>query len=364
MENMKKATIIKATARALAALGVTCALMLSAQAQQKPVTAQDSLQYKADKITIRTNGVRLDGNAEIKALPQLETRANAIAFDYIGSQITEVRALGKVHLKVNFTPKGGGKLTRIESTSDSATLKPQTRELTLMGNVDGFIQPEGSPRTTLAGKKVVLNYVGQELNGDISGPIKLVVPAEMVQGSGASSAQLGAVTITSREAKIDGKEGVVRFIGEARAISNEGANQFDVAAPEFILTRSEANTIDILKTAGRTKVKIDLPDEAPGSSSQIGALTRVEAESDSAVINRQTNTLVFDGNVTGFYFLTPTKEGALKKYDFSGSRAVIRQVPLSEATAENPAGLRADITGEPGKPVEVSTPAFGIDLGN
>lgn len=357
------------------ALGAMSALLLTAifaapvaQAQQAAPAAQDALQYKADKITIRTNGVRLDGNAEIKALPQLETRANAIAFDYVGNQITEVRALGKVNLKVNFVPKGGGKLTRIESTSDSATLKPQTRELTLTGNVDGFLQPEGAPRTTLAGKKIVLNYIGQELNGDISGPIKLVVPPETVQGSGASSAQLGAVTITSREAKIDGNAGVVRFIGDARAVSAEGSHQFDVAAREFVLTRSQQNTIDILKTEGRTKVKIDLPEEAAkstsGSSSQVGALMRVEAEADSAVISRQTNTLVFDGNVTGFYFLAPTQQGGVpQKYDFLGSRAVIRQVPESEATAENPAGLQADITGEPGKPVEVSTPAFGIDLG-
>lgn len=344
-------------------LGVALGLMATANAQQ---AANNQLQYKADKITIRPNGVRLDGSAEIKALPQLEAYASAIAFDFSGNQITEVRAVGNVRLKVTLTPKGGGKKTRIETTASAATLKPQTRELTLTGDVDGFYQPEGQARTTLAGTKVVMNYVGEDLNGVISGPIRLSIPAETLQGGNAGAAPIGAVTITSREARIDGKLGVVRFVGDARAISAGGANAFDVRATEFILTRTANNTIETLRTAGRTRVKIDLPPQPakPGESpSRVGRPTKVEAEADSAVVNRATNTLTFDGNVTGFYVLTQA-DAQPQKYDFTGAKAVIRYVPDEQANAETPAGLKADITGLPGKPVEVSTPAFNFDLGN
>ncbi len=357
---------MKTTFKIFGILSATLGLLVTAQAQQAP--SNSSLQYKADKITIRPNGVRLDGNAEIKALPQLEADASASAFDFSGSQITEVRASGNVRLKVTLTPKGGGKKTRIETTASAATLKPQTRELTLTGNVDGFYQPEGQSRTTLAGTKVVMNYVGADLNGIISGPIKLSIPAETLQGGNANAAPIGAVTITSREAKIDGKLGVVRFVGDARAISAGGANAnaFDVSAAEFILTRTNDNTIETLKTAGRTRVKIDLPPQPakPGEApSKMGRPTKVEAEADSAVVNRATSTLTFEGNVTGFYVLTQA-DAQPQKYDFTGAKAIIRYVATEQANAETPAGLKADITGVPGKPVEVSTPAFNFDLSN
>lgn len=323
------------------------------------------VQWSGDKISIRESGVRLDGNAVIKAPPQLEVRADAIAFDAAQGQITEVRAIGRVNLKVSLTPKGGGKATRIETVSDGATLKPQTRELTLTGNVDGFFQPEGQARTTLAGTKVVMNYVGAELNGMMYGPIKLVIPGEAMQGSSASPTAIGAVTITAREGRIDGRAGVVRFVGDARAVS-DGPNQFQVSASEFVLTRNQADTIETLTTTGRTRVIVNLPPEpaaagtAPGT---VGRPTRVEAEADSAVVNRATNTLNFDGNVIGYYLLAPAG-GEPQKYDFTGNKATIRYVPATQANAENPAGLRAEITGSPGKPVEVLTPAFNFNLGN
>jgi lipopolysaccharide export system protein LptA len=358
---------------ALGVLGVALAFSACVASAQAPQSS-GQFTYSADKVSLRAGkGVRLDGHAVIKAPPQLEVRADAIAFDYKESQITEVRAIGNVNLKVTMTPKGGGKPTRIETTSDSATLVPQTRQLSLTGNVDGFFQPDGQPRTTLAGTKVVMNYVGQEISGDVSGPIRLTIPAETVQGGstpGAPNTAIGTVTITAREAKIDGKAGVVRFIGDARAISNEGPNKFDVAAPEFVLTRNNDNTIDTLKTAGRTTVKIDLPPEptkAGGSKSDdkpgVGKPTHVEATADSAVVQRATNTLTFEGNVVGFYQLAPP-ESEPQKYDFNGDKAVMRYVPDSQATIEMPAGLKADITGTPGKPVEVSTPAFNFNLGN
>lgn len=345
-------------------LYVALLLMAASAWAQSAAQTSGNFQYKADKISITTTGVRLDGNAQITS-PQLEVRAAAIAFDFQKNQITEVRAIGKVNLKVSLSPKGGGPLTRIETTSDSATLRPTTRELTLTGNVDGFYQQAGGPRTTLAGTKVVSRYVGENLDVVISGPISLVVPAESIPAGATSTAAIGSVKITADGAKIDGKEGVVRFVGNARAISTDGPNKFDIAAPEFILTRSATNTIDTLRTSGRTQVKIDLPTEPAqaGDSKSMGKPTRVEVESDKATVSRLTNTLTFEGNVTGFYFLSPA--GAQpQKYDFNGNKAVIRSIPADQATAENPAGLKAEITGTPGKPVEVLTPAFSLDMGN
>ena len=340
-------------------------LVLSASARaQKAAPSAGNFQYKADKISITTTGVRLDGNAQITS-PQLEVRAGAIAFDFQKNQITEVRAINNVRLKVSLTPKGGGVLTRIETTSDSATLKPVTRELTLTGNVDGFYQQAGGPKTTLAGTKVVMRYIGENLDGVISGPISLSVPAEAVPAGATNSAAIGSVKITADGAKIDGKEGVVRFVGNAHAVSTDGPNKFDIAANEFVLTRSATNTIDTLKTSGRTRLKIDLPAEptVAGDVKTMGKPTRVEVESDSATVSRLTNTLTFEGNVTGFYFLAPAG-GEPQKYDFNGNKAVLRSIPENQATAENPAGLKAEITGTPGKPVEVLTPAFSLDMGN
>ena len=292
-------------------------LVITASARAQTVPAAGSFQYKADKITLRTNGVRLDGNAQITS-PQLEVRAATIAFDFVNNQITEVRALGKVNLKVSLTPKGGGAITRVETTSDEANLKPTTRELTLTGNVDGSYQQAGGPKTTFAGTKVVLKYEGENLGGVISGPITLTVPAETTK----SDAAIGAVKITAQGATIDSKAGVVRFVGNARAVSTDGPNKFDVAAPEFILTRSTDNTIDTLKTSGRTQLKIDLPAEPGAEAGKVGKPTRVEVEADMATVSRATNTLTFEGNVDGFYFLAPGG-GEAQKYDFSGNLSLI-----------------------------------------
>jgi hypothetical protein len=242
----------------------------------------------------------------------------------------------------------------------------------------------------LAGTKVTAKYTNGQPDIDITGPVKLIVPPEPTVGPN-STAAIGTVTVTSRNARFDQKSGEVHFVGEAHAVSTDGPNKFDVAAPEMVLTRGEGNTIDTLKTIGRTHLKIDLPPDpvkpaAPGASTpavpatpvvpgtpaalstpapggnQIGKPTHVEVEADTATVNRKTNTMTFEGNVTGFYNLAPAG-GQAQKYDFAGNRAVIKYIPDAQASAENPAGLKADITGTKGKPVSVSTPSFNLDLG-
>lgn len=365
----------------------------------KPAASAGSFQYKADRISLTPNGVRLDGNAQITS-PQLEVRAAAIAFDFKNNQITQVRATSKVNLKVNFVPKGGGAPTRVEATADSATLDPATRTLVLKGNVDGFYQEPGGARTTFAGTQATLVQKEGFTDVMILGPVKIIVPPEATTDKG--TAALGTITITARDAKLDQKAGVFRLIGDAHAVSIDGPNKFDVSAPEMVLSRGKDNTINTLNTIGRTYLKIDLPPDpstpavtggnAPGAAgieplvgtitpgkapdktpnktpsktpdnagAKFGKPTRVEVESDKATVDRATNTLTFEGNVTGFYYLSPAT-GEPQKYDFSGTKAVISYISDKVATAENPAGLKADITGAPNKPVQVSTPSLNLDL--
>jgi hypothetical protein len=357
---------IQRTARvlALSALLLSLPFVQTAPAQT-PVAG--TFNYKADKISLTQKGVRLDGNAQIIANspdknqpPQLDVRAGAIAFDILNNQITQLRARTNVRIKVTMTPKGGGEATRIEATANEADLDPPTKTLKLRGNIDGFYQAGNGPRFLLSGNEATLTPGGV---GSFTNP-KVIIPTEASGQAGA----IGTVTITSQRGVVDQKAGTVRFIGDARAISTDGPNKFDVAAPELVLTRGAGNTIDTLKGVGRTSLKIDLPPDPPkpagtpgAEPGKLGKPTRVEVESDEATVNRTTNTMIFTGNVKGFYFLMPA-EGEPQKYDFSGTRAEIKYIPENQATAENPAGLRAEITGAPNKPVEVLTPAFNIDL--
>jgi lipopolysaccharide export system protein LptA len=275
-------------------------------------------------------------------------------------------------------PKGGGVATRIEATGDEADLNPPTRTLVLRGNVDGFYQVGNGVRTTLAGTEVTIDA---QKNVRIKGPVKLIVPPEPAANNAAA---IGTVTVTSRDARFDQKSGEVHFVGEAHAVSTDGPNKFDVAAPEMVLTRGDGNTIDTLRTVGRTRLKIDLPPDPPkpttstpatpatpvgpatpatpaAGETKIGKPTHVEVEADAATVNRKTNTMTFEGNVIGFYNLAPAGEQA-QRYDFTGNKAIIKYIPDAQASTENPAGLKADITGTKGKPVEVETPAFNLDL--
>jgi hypothetical protein len=354
---------IQRTARVLA-LGALLLSLPFVQAASAQTPAAGTFNYKADKIALTPKGVRLDGNAQITS-PQLEVRAVTIAFDFLNNQITQVRARTNVRIKVTLTPKGGGDATRIEATANEADLDPPTRTLKLRGNIDGFYQSGNGPRFLLSGNEATLTPGGI---GNFTNPKVIIPPEGNGTANAAGAGAIGTVTITSQRGVVDQKAGTVRFVGDARAISTDGPNKFDVAAPELVLTRGAGNTIDTLKGIGRTSLKIDLPPDPPkpagtpgAEPGKMGKPTRVEVESDEATVNRTTNTMIFTGNVKGFYFLTPA-EGEPQKYDFSGTRAEIKYIPENQATAENPAGLRAEITGAPNKPVEVLTPAFNIDL--
>jgi len=319
--------------------------------------AGNDFKYSAPKVTLRENGARLDGTATEPAhisSSELDVTALAIAFDYSQSQIQQVRAIGQVHLSLDLPGKAGAPVTHVKATSDNATLNPAKRELILDGNVDGYYQIGNGARTALAGTKAILDQSNGQLNATLQGPVRLVIPPESTSNNVGA---LGTIIITSKNASIDQAKGQVIFSGQAHAVSTDSANQFDVSAPQFTLTRSATGSIDTLSTQGQTSVKIDLPPQpatAGEKPSAIGKPTHVEVTSDAATVSRPTNTLTFTGNVKGFYTLAPAGQPP-QRYDFSGDKAVLTQTPSTQGSA----GLNAQITGQP---VTIFAPGLSFDM--
>jgi lipopolysaccharide export system protein LptA len=377
MANQWRRAISLLASGAVIALSTTAAGTRAAGARTNP---QAGLTFEAQKQIIRPNGARLEGNARIRS-PQLDVAANVIAFDYSGSQITEVRATGGVAIKVNLAPQGGGAATRIEAKSSEARLDPVQRTLVLTGKVDGWYQMEQGVRNTLSGSKATLHYGdNKQLLATVEGPVVALIPAENFDKATA----IGTVKVTSQRLEVNTGNGTATFAGNARAVSTDGPNKFDVAAPSFVISRGDFGTIDTLTTAGRTLVKIDLPPDparpAPGTATitataattgsatgsatagrknmDIGRPTHAEIAADAVTVRRADSNLVFEGNVKGFYRLEPAGAPPAN-HEFSGDRAVIKYVLESAATANNPAGLQVEITG---KPVTIEAPQFNIGL--
>lgn len=318
----------------------------------------NDFKYSAPKVILRENGARLEGNATQPARvssSELDVTADTIAFDFTQSQIQQVRAIGRVHLRLDFAGKAGAPTTHVKATSDSATLNPTKRELILDGNVDGYYQIGNGARTALAGTKATLNQTNGQLNAILQGPVRLVIPPESASNN---MGALGTIIITSQNASIDQAKGQVIFSGQAHAVSTDSANQFDVSAPQFTLTRSATGSIDTLNTQGQTSVKIDLPPQPPkegAKPSAIGKPTHVEVTSDTATVSRPTSTLTFRGNVKGFYVLAPAGQ-APQKYDFVGDEAVLTQTPSGQ---DGSPGLNAQITGQP---VTIFAPGLSFNM--
>ncbi|HEX8237428.1 MAG TPA: hypothetical protein VF600_15815 [Abditibacteriaceae bacterium] len=326
-------------------------------------------QFGGARQIIRSNGIRLEGNAFIRR-PELQVNADAIALDYSAAakSIGEVRARGKVFFRVNLPPRGGGAPAQIEARCIAADLDPNTRTLVLNGNVTGFYQVQGGPRNLLSGDKVTLTYVGNQLTASSVGKVRVVLPAENFASGGAGSAStaIGAVTVTANRADVDSATGMVTFAGAARAVSTEGPNKFDVTAPAFMLSRGASGTIDTLKTSGgRARLKIDLPPDPARSggataerdnASNVGRPTHVEAESDTVTVTRANNTVVFEGKVNGFYRLQPAGQEA-GNYRFTGDRTIIRYVMEAQANATTPAGFQVEVTGDPSS---IEAPTFNL----
>ena len=351
------------------ALWLSCGCVAVAQAQK----AASGFDFGAKKVTGRTDGARLDGNAYIKS-PQLDARANTIAFDFSGKQITAVRANGSVNLKINLTPRGGGAPVRVETRSDAASLDPVARVLVLTGNVDGFYQTAGGGRNTLRGSKATISYpVAGQFGADVvggSGGVQLVIPPAPAPDG--TVQQIGTITITGRNLNVNSANGTAVVTGNARAVSTGGATRFAIAAPSFTVTReSQGGAFANLRTNGRTILKVNLPEDSAAtpnvvattnatSASGAGRPTYFEVVSDVVNINTVRNggaarlgAMTFDGNVAGFYRLQ-TPDGKTTDNRFTGERAIVQTNSAAANAADN---FQIEVTGAP---VNIQTP---FDLG-
>ena len=337
----------------------------------QPNVSATGLEYGGQKQTLRPNGARLDGNAYVKTIGSsaLDARADAVALDLADGKPSEIRAIGNVFFHVELPPKAGSnaKPVTVEARCNKATLNPKTRVVTLEGNVDGFYQEQGGAKNLLSGDAVTIQQVGDQFVSSVQGNVRVVVPAEMVSGS---NQNFGAITITAQRSDVDQKTGVLTFSGNARARSEGGANDFDVAAPSFSVMRGASGTIDTLKTSGKTLIKIDLPPEPSRTgaaatpekgAASAGRPTHVEAIADSATVLRgAANTLILEGDVKGFYRLQPAGAAAAD-YRFNGDRAVIKYARPENATgaALVPEGLQVEVTGTPSA---IQAPSFGLEF--
>jgi len=347
-----------------------------------PVAAQNDNSFFTAPVTrVTPKGLRMESDknepAHVK-LPELDVKAGVLGLDITetatGRQLDELRALSqfghRVEIVVDITPPGGGAPTHIEAIADKTTLQPVARTLVLSGNVDGFYQLKDGVKTSLRGETVNVKYENKNLVVNVEGSangVRLEVPAEALSQPGA----LGTVVFTAKRASLDQNGGVARLSGSARAVSTDGPNKFDVAADEFVLTRSSTDgTIDKLVTVGRTSLKMDLPPEPPAASTAPGSTTpvvvedkkidigrpsHIEAEADSMTITRPDNLLVFEGNVEGFYQLSAEGAQAETRYNFSGDRAEV--LYAEEAAGDLAAGLNVKVTGKPGR---IDLPGFKL----
>ena len=336
----------------------------------QPNVSATGIEYGGQKQTLRPDGARLDGNAYVKTIGSsaLDARADAVALDLADGKPSEIRALGNVFFHVELPPKAGSsaKPVTVEARCNKATLEVKTRVVTLEGNVDGFYQEQGGPKNLLSGDAVTIQQVGDQFVSSVQGNVRVVVPAETVSSS---NQNFGAITITAERSDVDQKTGVLTFSGNARARSEGGENGFDVAAPSFSVMRGASGTIDTLKTSGKTLIKIDLPPEPPRAgdaatpnkgAASAGHPTHVEAIANSATVLRgAANTLILEGDVSGFYRLQPAGAAAAD-YRFNGDRAVIKYARPENATGSSgavPEGLQVEVTG---KPSAIQAPSFGL----
>ena len=211
-----------------------------------------------------------------------------------------------------------------------------------------FIAWAMAQQTVLKGEYAKFNYATSGLNAVIKGAtgkqVELLLPAE----TGRPDA-LGPIRVRSDELRVDQANNAVYFVGNARALSDSGANTLDVAAPSFTLTSASDGTIGTLVTNGKTVTKINVAPDA-NAPAAANALTYVEVTADKATVNRATSTGVFEGNVKGFYRL----QNSPTVFNFKGERVM---VIYDAKAAKNGNGLSVNADGSPFK---IELPEFNL----
>ncbi len=317
-------------------------------------TAQANSTIEAAKIERTPTG----GNAKNLVIrdPQLDFEADSASYD--GKEltdfnsVTELRARGNVKVRLAPKPKTSAeKPFQIQSKSDEATLTFATRTLILKGNVSGFYRVANGPLTLLSGETAKFNYALQGVYALIEGApgkqVELLLPAEATN----KPDPLGPIKVQSDSLRIDEANNAAYFKGNARVATERGANNLDVVAPSFTLTRAGDGTIGTLVANGKTLTKLNVAPD-PGTPATSKAISYVEVTADKVTVNRASSTGVFEGNVKGFYRL----QNSPQKYDLSGERIV---VSYDAKAAKNGDGLSVDANGTP---FRIRVPGFDLGL--
>ncbi len=337
----------------------------SAHAQNKTQQVGGFTVTAANTI-IRPDGLRLEGNPARLQSPQIDFSAPVVAFDYKGSQITQVRAINGVNFKLDLA---GADPIKIEAKSQTATLDALPvngrRTLRLTGDVDGFYESKGA-RNTLSGERATITF-GEGDARDILVQVaggKNGVQLQIASALFGSDVTVGDVTLRADNADIDEKNGTATFKGNASVVSTAqssgGPQNFNVKAPAFVANFRAINgrqTLQDLRTQGRASIVVDAPASAGASQN---SPTHLEAQTDNLILNPNAQNLTLEGNVSGFYDLVSADATAPLRNNFSDvDKAIARFVPETEKTADTPAGLNFQLLG---KPAVIQIPGFDLGL--
>ena len=113
---------------------------------------------------------------------------------------------------------------------------------------------------------------------------------------------------------------------------------------------------DLFRFASAPAATAPAAPAAKPEPNSIGSPTHVEASADGATLLRATSTVIFDGNVKGFYRLKGA-DGKAQDFNFAGSKATFRF--NAEAKGGQLGGLSVDVIGEP---VSIQVPALNLGL--
>ncbi len=357
--------------------------------------------------------------ADAKEPPQLDVTSPHIEIlSDKNNTLKGVVATKGVQFEVSLSQKNGPPV-RVQAKCDNATLNrtDAARVLTLNGGVDGWFQSGDGPRNQLRGQTVTITSQPDaatsliaDIKGDTQG-IRVDVPPDGKSASGvkpvivtaqnaqlrqgkngleadvdggtqgvrmeippqpktgnASALAMGMIVLTAQRASVRQADGTAHLMGNAHAASNgEGQGTFDVAADEFTLSRKPDGEIDVLKSKGRTRLKLGLPPDANAkplvatkNKIAFGKPDYIEVESNSATADLAKNTLIFEGDVKGFYRLPTANAPAAtpsKDYKFSGQRAIMSYAP---ETGDIARGLNVEVEGGTEQAV-IELPGFSID---
>ncbi len=398
------------TPRAVAALALSWTLFAGAPIEAQRATGTlGGFQVEFDSGSYSVSrGARVEGHVRLfspqpDAVPFLDLTAGLVTADSVRPplQARAQNGVSLVYRTVQAGPHDTLSKINVQARAQNATLEvapkgSQARStLKLSGNVDGFYEVDGA-RSSLKGSSATLSFgkskgdVEISVEGGAEGT-ELKLPAQTF----GPQISLGVVTLNA--GRIDRKGNSITVEGGARGarLKSDGPAVLQVSAPAFDALLSQggdapgsgsSRQLSRISSRGRASISLELPPEdagklfnqpspaqpkAPAAAAE-GAKkadtstvpVRFQVSADSAVIEPSTQILTLEGNVQGTYVLREVAQGQAAgeptSYPFSGSRAILRLMPATDAAGGQRSGrldFNLDVTG---KPVSIELPAFNL----